>query len=203
MPCLQIASFPVSDAFLSNPGIFKAPLNAIKTADGHISSFYGLQVEDGKTGYFLSVWESYEHHQKFIQEPSYANLIETLKPAVSGKLERDHINVAGDVDTALSSPAVEFVIFTLKADGSAEALTSLLEELGKGLDVAVGAHPPCAWGQSVEHKSKFLLVVGWDTVAAHWEAVKEGTALHGTIVQIKALADLSIGHSTTFKKHQG
>lgn len=77
----------------------------------------------------------------------------------------------GDVDTALSSPAVEFVVFTLKADGSAEALTSLLEELGKGLDVAVGAHPPCAWGQSVEHKSKFLLVVGWDTVAVSFQFV--------------------------------
>ncbi|KAJ7927975.1 hypothetical protein B0H13DRAFT_2311841 [Mycena leptocephala] len=182
MPCLQIASFPVSDAFLSNPGIFKAPLDAIKTADGHISSFYGLQVKTERPAISFSlgiVRTSPEVHSG----ASYANLIETLKPAVSGKLERDHINVVGDVDTALSSPP---------SNSSC-----------KGLDVAVGAHPPCAWGQSVEHKSKFLLVVGWDTVAAHWEAVKEGTALHGTIVQIKALADLSIGHSTTFKKHQG
>ncbi|KAJ6585069.1 hypothetical protein B0H19DRAFT_409464 [Mycena capillaripes] len=201
MPTLQIATFPVSEAFVSKPEIFKAPMDVIKTAEGHISSFYGLQVEDTKTGYFVSVWESYEHHQKLIGEPSYASIIEALKPAVSGKLQRNHINVAGDVDTALSSPAVEFVVFTVKPDASAEKLETLLGELAKGLDAAAGAHPPCVWGQGIEDKTKFLLV-GWDTVDAHWEAVKEGTGLYATIGQIKEVAGLTIGHSHV-KKHQG
>ncbi|KAJ7675738.1 hypothetical protein DFH06DRAFT_946602, partial [Mycena polygramma] len=164
MPTVQIATFPVSDAFVSKPEIFKAPMEVIKTADGHISSFYGLQVEDAKTGYFVSVWDSYEHHQKLVADPSYASVIEALKPAVTGKLQRNHITVAGDVDAALSSPAVEFVVFTVKPEASGEKLVTLLEELGEGLDVAAGAHPPCFWGQSVEDKNKYLLVVGWDTV---------------------------------------
>ncbi|KAJ7761592.1 hypothetical protein DFH07DRAFT_918321 [Mycena maculata] len=195
MPTVQIGTFPVSEAFLSKPEIFKAPLDVIKTSDGHISSFYGSQVEDGKTGYFVSVWESYEHHQKLIGEPSYANLIEALKPAAAGKLDRNHFNVTGDADTALSSPAVEFVVFTLKADSSADKLVPLLEDLAKALNIATGAHPPCMWGQSIENKSKYLLIVGWDTVAAHWEAVKEGTDLHKIVVSITGQADLTIGHS--------
>ncbi|KAJ7134708.1 hypothetical protein C8R44DRAFT_870310 [Mycena epipterygia] len=204
MPTVQIATFPVSEAFIAQPDVFKAPLDVIKTADGHISSYYGLQVEDGKTGYFVSVWESYGHHQKLIGEPNYASLVEALKPAAAGKLQRDHFDVAGDANTALSAPAVEFVTWTLKGDGTPEKLIPLLEDLAKGLDTAAGAHPPCLWGPSieVEDKSKFLLVAGWDSVAVHWEAVKEGTELHKIVGSILAIADLTIGHSL-MKKHQG
>ncbi|KAJ7147053.1 hypothetical protein C8R43DRAFT_1129841 [Mycena crocata] len=202
MPVVQIATFPVSEAYLSNPEIFRAPLDVIKTADGLVGSFYGLQVEDKKTGYFVSVWESYEHRNKFRGEPSYASLIEALKPAAAGQLERNHIEISGDALTALSSPATEFVVFTLKGDGTPEKLVPLLEDLGKRLDAAAGAHPPCIWGASVEDKAKFLLVVGWDTVEAHWEAVREGTDLHKIVGQISAVADIAIGHSK-ITKHQG
>ncbi|KAJ7175941.1 hypothetical protein C8R46DRAFT_1080126 [Mycena filopes] len=200
MPTIQIATF--AQNFSSNPEAFKAPLEQIKTADGHIGSFYGVQVEDNKIGYFISVWESYEHHQKLTQDASYKKLIEVLKPAAAGGFERNHINVTADPNVALTSPAVEVVLFTLKAGTTAEQVTPLLEELAKGLDAAVGAHAPCVWGQSIEDKSKFLLVVGWDTVEAHWEAVKEGTSLHKVVGSIVPLADLSIGH-THIKKHEG
>ncbi|KAJ7095800.1 hypothetical protein B0H15DRAFT_71903 [Mycena belliarum] len=202
MPTLQIATFPVSEAFLSNPEIFKAPMDVIKTAEGHISSFYGLKVEDKKSAYFVTVWESYEHHKRLIGESGYATIIEALKPAVAGKLERYHIDVTADANTTLSAPASEFVVFTLKPDATPEKLVPLLEELGKGLDTAAGAHPPCMWAQSIEDKTKFLLIVGWDTVEAHWEAVKEGTELHATVGKIVAVADLVIGHAHVVK-HQG
>ncbi|KAK7048435.1 hypothetical protein R3P38DRAFT_2869335 [Favolaschia claudopus] len=204
MPAIQIniATFPSSDAFASNPDMLKAPVDMIKSADGHKASFYGIQVEDNKKGYFVSVWESHDHHRKLVESPNYASIIEKLKPTISGQFERNFINISHDPLPALSSPAVEIVTFTLKSGSSAEQLTPLMEELGKGLDTATGAHPPCAWGQSVEDKNKVLLIVGWDTVEAHWEAVKEGTGLHATIVKIKDVADLSIGHSHV-KKHEG
>ncbi|KAJ7459934.1 hypothetical protein FB451DRAFT_1182208 [Mycena latifolia] len=174
----SIATFPVSEAFLSNPEIFKAPLDVIKTADGHIRYYL-------PSNSVAQVWQSYEHHKKLIGEPSYTSLIEALKPAAAGKLERHHVDIAGDANTALSSPATEFVVFTVKPEGSPEKLVPLLEELGKGLDISVGAHPPCMWGPSIEDKTKFLLVVGWDTVEAHWEAVKEGCKIG--VVQRKSV----------------
>jgi len=201
MPVVQIATFPVSDAFVSNPDIFKAPLGLIKSAEGHQSSFYGLKVEDQKTGYYVSVWETYEHREKFAKNPSYASLIEQLKPAVSGQFVRDHITVTGNPHAALSSPAVEFAAFTLKADGSAEKLSSVFEELAIGLDAAAGAHPPCVWGRSIENPNKFFMIVGWDSVEAHLE-IARGGSLHSFVEQIKAVADISIAHSG-LKKHQG
>ncbi|KAF7298999.1 hypothetical protein MIND_00848100 [Mycena indigotica] len=161
-------------------------------------SFYGPQVENKETAYFVSVWKSYEDHAKLIADPSYKTVIEGLRSATtdSAQFSRNHIDVSKDPLTALSSPAVEFVLFTLKnGEADADKLVPLLTELESGLNVATGAHPPCVFGQSREDKSKFLLVVGWDTVEAHWEAVKEGTGLHTTVGKIAALADLSIGHS--------
>ncbi|KAJ7069763.1 hypothetical protein C8F01DRAFT_527375 [Mycena amicta] len=198
MPCIQIAGFPISEAFVSSPDTFKAPLDVIKTAQGHIKSYYGVQVEDKQSGYFVSVWETYEDHLKLIAEPGYQSLVQILRPATidSSKFNRNHIDVSTDPLAALSSPAVEFVVFTLKnGPTDADKLVPLLTELESGLNAAAGAHPPCIWGQSREDKSKFLLVVGWDTVEAHWEAVKEGTGLHATVGKIASLADLVIGHS--------
>ncbi|KAF7314377.1 hypothetical protein MKEN_00910400 [Mycena kentingensis (nom. inval.)] len=197
MPTVQIAQFPISEAFTKTPEVFKAPLDVIKTAEGHISSFYGLQVEDKAYGYFISVWESYEHHMKLVAEPSYKSLIEVLRPATAdtSKFARHHIEPTKDPLQALGAPATERVIFTLKEGAEPEQLGLLLEELGAGLDAAAGAHPPCVWGQSREDKTKFLLLVGWDTVEAHWEAVKEGTALHATVLKIAAISELVIGHA--------
>ena len=101
-----------------------------------------------------------------MEEPSYKSLVEVLKPATTDahKFERHHVDVTGDALTALSSPAVEFVVFTLKPGVAHEQVVPLFVELAKGLDAAVGAHPPCMWGPSHEDKTKILVVVGWDTV---------------------------------------
>ncbi|KAJ7695637.1 hypothetical protein B0H17DRAFT_1198422 [Mycena rosella] len=199
MPTVQTVSFPASDAFLealsNDPDKIKDPLTGLLGAKGHISSFYGLQVEDKKIVYFVSVWESLEARQAFTKDPSYAELIEKIKPAAAAPLERHHIDVKGDAKTAFVSPVTELVVFTLKPEGTPEKVVPLFEELAKGLDAAVGARPPCMWGQSIDDKTKFLVHVGWDTVAAHWEAVKEGTDLNKTVGKLGALADFSLGHS--------
>ncbi|KAJ6605677.1 hypothetical protein B0H10DRAFT_1886594 [Mycena sp. CBHHK59/15] len=165
MPTVQISKFPVSEAFVNGSESFKGPLDLLQSADGHVSSFYGTQVEDAKNAYFITVWDSFEHHNKLPGDPNFPNILEGLKQAAAGKPERNQFQVAAGVDpnTALSAPATELVIFTLKADGSAEKLVPLLEELAKGLDKAVGAHPPCLWGASIETSGNFVLVVGWDT----------------------------------------
>jgi hypothetical protein len=36
MPTVQIATFLASDEFVANPEIFRAPVDVIKTTDGHI-----------------------------------------------------------------------------------------------------------------------------------------------------------------------
>ncbi|KAJ7342714.1 hypothetical protein DFH08DRAFT_873413 [Mycena albidolilacea] len=199
MPILQITSFPASDAFIATPDIFKAPIDVIKSAEGYKSSFYGLQIEDKKTGYFISVWESYELRQKFLADPRAAGLVEKLKPAVAGKLERHHIDVSGDPTAAFSSPVVSITVLTLKSDAAPEKLAALLEELEKGARTTAGARA-IMWGQSLEDKNNFLLIGGWDSLEAHQEAIKGGAQL-ATTSQVRALVDASVGHSA-LKKHE-
>ncbi|KAF8215210.1 hypothetical protein K438DRAFT_1561914 [Mycena galopus ATCC 62051] len=164
MPAIQITTFPVSDSFVANPDVMKDALSVITGAEGYQSSFYGPQVEDKKTAYFISVWETYAHREKLDGTPQYGQLIEKLKPAVAGPLVRDHIDVTVDPTAALSAPAVAFVTFTLKSGESVEKLTALVGEFAKSLDGTGGVHAPTAWGQSAENKDKVLVITGWDSL---------------------------------------
>jgi hypothetical protein len=89
--------------------------------------------------------------------------VENAKTAVAGKLERDHITVSSDPTPVLTSPVVAITALTLTADGTAEKLTPLLQELENSVEGTAGARA-YIWGQSVENKNKYLLVVGWDSL---------------------------------------
>ncbi|KAJ7848873.1 hypothetical protein B0H14DRAFT_2767090 [Mycena olivaceomarginata] len=200
MPLIQLATFSASEEFASSTDIFKEPVNLITGAEDYKGSFYGLQVEDKKTGYFISVWESSEHRQKLVKDASYAGITEKLKPAVAGQFETVHANVSCDPNPALSAPVVAVGILTLKAGGSADKLRSLLEELGERADTVAGARPPCIRGQSIEDKSKFLVAIGWDSLEIHMQLIKGGSN-SALFDQIRAEADFSMGHSH-LKKHE-
>ncbi len=86
------------------------------------------------------------------------------QPAVSGEFTRDHIDVTVDPSAALTAPVVEIATLTLKDGASAEKLLSAGGDFTKTLDSAPGSHAPAIWGQSVENKNKFFLVVGWDSL---------------------------------------
>ncbi|KAJ6568821.1 hypothetical protein B0H19DRAFT_1256529 [Mycena capillaripes] len=200
MPAIERITFNVSDAFSSDSNIFKTPLDLVKTVPGHLASYHGLQIDDGKTGYFYSVWESASPYNEFVKSPAHSEFLDALKPAASGQLERHYV----EVDTAkphvpLAAPVTETVLFTLK-DGVQPADTfDLYGKLARGLDAAAGAHPPCYWAPSENSKTHILVHVGWDTVDAHWTAVKEGTELHAVIQDLLKVADFHLGHVSLAK----
>jgi hypothetical protein len=89
--------------------------------------------------------------------------MEKAKTAVAGKLEADNITVSSDPAPALTSPVVAITALTLTADGTAEKLTPLLQELENSVEGTAGARA-YVWGQSIENKNKYLLLVGWDSL---------------------------------------
>ncbi|KAF7340589.1 hypothetical protein MSAN_02130400 [Mycena sanguinolenta] len=195
MPAIQITTVPTS------PDVFKASTDLIKAAPGHQSSFYGLKVEDEKIGYFVSVWDTHEH---LAANPHHAAIIKPLAGNPQWHIDALNINITTDPLPALSSPAVEFAVFTLQAPDEATAtqnqkrITELLKALGSGLDLAAAAHPPCFWGQSGEDENKFVMIVGWESVEAHIEFAMAGNL--GEIVrEIKTFARVSISHSNMTK----
>ncbi|KAJ6522407.1 hypothetical protein B0H19DRAFT_1202957 [Mycena capillaripes] len=201
MPVVQRITFPVSEAFSSDPNIFKAATDIVKTSGGYISSFHGLQIEDKKTGYFVTVWQSSVPFNAFAEGTTYTNFMNTLQRAASGDVESHYVDVnAADPSIPLSAPVTEFVKFTVKKGIQSGDTYDLFERLTRGLDAAGGAHPPSYWGSSRNSPGNHILVyVGWDTVEAHWEAVKEGTELHGIVQELLKQADVHIGHALLVK----
>ncbi|KAK7048584.1 hypothetical protein R3P38DRAFT_2870280 [Favolaschia claudopus] len=193
MVAIQITSFPASDAFIANPEIVKEPMELIKTADGYKGSVYGIKVEDKRTGYLVSIWESFEHREKLSQNPAFAGFGDKVKAALNGPLVRDHFDFSGSLEPALSAPIVEIVTFTLKPGASVEKLTSILAEVQKAGGGAPGLQGPAIMGQSVEDPSKLFVIVGWDSVEAHTTYVSQNpqAALRD---QIFALAEPAIAH---------
>ncbi|KAF7362532.1 hypothetical protein MVEN_00601200 [Mycena venus] len=198
MSVIQRITFPVSSAYTSRPNSFASSHAILNRASGHVSSFHGLQVDDGKTGYFITVWQSPQDHHAFSESAVYGDFLSTLKPAAAGELETYHITLGSiDPSTALGSPTTELVLFTLKEGITIADVAPLFEELARGLDAASGAHPPCFWGPSDDNH--ILVFVGWDSVEAHWEAVKEGTVLHVTIQALLKKTDFVLGHAPLVK----
>ncbi|KAK7039883.1 hypothetical protein R3P38DRAFT_3391249 [Favolaschia claudopus] len=199
---IQRITFTASSSFTSDPNVFNAALQILKKAPGFIGSFHGLQIDDGKTGYFITVWSSPEHFSSFAQPtsfPAYTQFLDTLKPyAVNGKLETHHVYTPDTIDphTALRAPITELVLFKFKPGVTLAQIGPLYDELGVGLDRAKGSHPPCFWAVSKEsNEDEVLVFVGWDTVEEHWDAVKEGTELHAVIQKLLEKSSFVLGHA--------
>lgn len=142
------------------------------------------EVEGAKLGYFItgarllrirkffhlisytivrSVWETYEHHKKLISSSRYEGLLQSLKPALAGKLDRHHFETTADPNISLSAQTLELVSFALKEGKSKEVLFERIGSLTKELDKATGAYPPCVWGESLEVSGILVMLVGWDS----------------------------------------
>ncbi|KAJ6453090.1 hypothetical protein C8R45DRAFT_945286 [Mycena sanguinolenta] len=197
MPAIEISTFPLSDS--ATPELFKEPLEAIKGVEGHVASYYGLQTENNKIAYFVSVWSTYEQRSNLTSDPKYAGLLEKLKSAVTGPPTRHHFDFSGDYAAALSAPSVAIGVATLKDSADAAKLTTLEEDLVKAFDAASGARKPTVYGQSVEDKSKFFIISGWDSLEAH-QAVIAGGSLTPLVAPILAIADFSQGHAALQKQ---
>jgi hypothetical protein len=109
----------------------------------------------------MSVWESYEHHQKLINSPGYASIVEALKPAVAGKSERDHFEITVDPTKAFDeAQTTEIVILKAKGE-SIDGIQECIARLRTELDKAPNAFPPAVWGESIEEPGKFIGCIGW------------------------------------------
>ncbi|KAJ7791947.1 hypothetical protein B0H14DRAFT_2933742 [Mycena olivaceomarginata] len=192
---IQRIAFTASTSFASDANIFSVPLEIVRSTPGFVSAFRGLQIDDGKTGYFITVWQSAEDYASFAQGDAYSDFLAALRPAATGELEVHHVHAdAVNPTTALSAPATELVLFTLKTGVTPAEIFPLFDDLARGLNAASGAHPPCVWAPSKASGNHILVFVGWDTVEAHWDAVKEGTELHSVIQLLLKKSDFALGH---------
>ncbi|KAK2465361.1 hypothetical protein APHAL10511_002715 [Amanita phalloides] len=173
MPVVEIHRFPASDAFIADQSIAKRLLDNLKGTKGQIERYYGLQIEDGKTGFLVLVWESYEHFVDLKNGSSYLTLIEVFKALhIEGAQSQIHVHFDGDTTPAFKAPTTEFVFA-----GAKEGVASTIEERKKAfytittkLRTVKGFHGAVA-GEIRGESDTFGAVLGWDSVDAHVQAV--------------------------------
>ncbi|KAJ3994186.1 hypothetical protein F5050DRAFT_1713897 [Lentinula boryana] len=191
---IQYISFPASDAFIDNRYQFTDALEKLKPVDGHLGSFWGLQVaeEGGKTGYLVTIWESIEHHKKFTTSDAFSATLASFKPAAAGELTRfQFTGVRGSPIPGLQTAATEFVIVRPNAGTSGDAVTAAANKAGDSFEQK---GYPVALGQSVHGDGVYIVVIGWPSVAESRATVKQepfATAIGG----LSSIATLEISHA--------
>ncbi|KAG5652877.1 hypothetical protein H0H81_003240 [Sphagnurus paluster] len=117
--------------------------------------------EDGRTGYLIIIWESYEHHMKLKKDPAYPEMIKSLGLAVSGPIDVQHVDF--DATKALDAPATEISVITLKADTSLEDFHAKSTAVREHLNNEPSCHAMVG-GESRENKGTYFSLTGWDNI---------------------------------------
>ncbi|KAJ3769967.1 hypothetical protein FB446DRAFT_705784 [Lentinula raphanica] len=181
-PIIHYAVFPTSHVSVDQFPSLKKAYGQLNKAEGHIKSFYGLQVteEGSKQMYFISIWESSLYHRKFKEisminrETDIAKEFNPLNEAVAAAGEHffhhefkvlEGTNVSG-----LESENTEFVLVTPKAGAPVDKV----REVGlKVRELWDNKGHPATFSESVQGNGSFLMVVGWSSTTHHLDTVKD------------------------------
>ncbi|KAF5385624.1 hypothetical protein D9757_005555 [Collybiopsis confluens] len=198
-PLIQYSLFPASEGLFDDDSRFKETLEILRKADGYISSYQGLQVQEegGKNGYFISVWESVEHHKKFREGNLHKKIFGSLKQTAADQLvPRQFVPIKGNPLPALESKNTEVVIITPKPGASA----AKVKEIGIRLrDLWDGEGHTTTFSQNVDEEGVFLMLVGWDSTSHHLETVKKDP--YASLVnEFAQIGDFDLTHAN-LKKH--
>ncbi|KAI0692999.1 hypothetical protein C8T65DRAFT_668861 [Cerioporus squamosus] len=208
MPTVELVHAPASEAILRDPHNKDAALaNTIailKAQDGMIKLYHGVQHEDKATAYLLVVWESYEHHEKLINDaetyPKLTGGITSLFDLAKGPLTMVHVNSTSEPYKAFEAPVAEIATFTLHEGKSKSELEELVDSLAKHLAEVVRTKAEeasvfhASWGPVREKDNVLVLFIGWTSVAAHWDVVKGDAGSGEFIGKLRAIADVSVIH---------
>ncbi|KIK51372.1 hypothetical protein GYMLUDRAFT_50606 [Collybiopsis luxurians FD-317 M1] len=161
---IQYATFVASDAFINHRDQFSERMSKVGTADGHISTFWGIQVpeEGAKMGYIITTWESADHYRRFRDTSLYILAMDTLKEASVGEASRHQFSgVVGSPGPGLQSDITEVVVVKPKAGVTGEEVKEAAQKLG---EIFTGHGHPAALGESINGDGVYLIVVGWPSV---------------------------------------
>ncbi|KAG9218415.1 hypothetical protein CCMSSC00406_0007984 [Pleurotus cornucopiae] len=181
---VTVATFTASTAFIEDPA---ATITGLSEG---ASAYYGVQVEDGQTGYVVILYDDVS------QPPIAASDLETLlqssaSPSSAITVRTAHPN--GNITGVLFAPLTEITTMDLLPGKTLEELAPVVDELRIMLDGVTGQFGAGHWGEVVEVEGQLKDFVGWESVDEHVRLVStpEFGAVGGQIVQ---LASVSSAH---------
>ncbi|KAE9395232.1 hypothetical protein BT96DRAFT_997832 [Gymnopus androsaceus JB14] len=199
MAIVQYTVFPASENFAKDRSRFKEALAALTSAEGHIGSFSGLQVEEegSKNRYFITVWESVEHQKKFRESANekLGEIYSFLKDAVPGEIVRHQFTlIKGTPLLGLESKNTELVIITPKDGVPFDRVKEIALKVRDVWDA--NGHPSAI----SEGNGMILNIVGWTSTAHHLDTVKEEP--YASIVnEFSAIGNFDMAHANLEKQN--
>ncbi|KAJ3759916.1 hypothetical protein EV360DRAFT_81674 [Lentinula raphanica] len=202
-PIIHYAVFPTSHVSLDRFPSLKKAYGQLNKAEGHIKSFYGLQVteEGSKQMYFISstcarwnssminadleammyeVWESSLYHRKFKEisminrETDIAKEFNPLNEAVAAAGEHFfHHEFKVLEGTNVSGLESENTEFVLVTPKAGAPVDKVREVGLKVRELWDNKGHPATFSESVQGNGSFLMVVGWSSTTHHLDTVKD------------------------------
>ncbi|KAI6121032.1 hypothetical protein EV401DRAFT_1952933 [Pisolithus croceorrhizus] len=188
----EILHFTVSEELESGRANLDNVRKLLSNVEGLNQSYFGPEAEDPSVLFIVNDWKSKDAHAKFLDSPEGAAFEPALLPLSASPLVH-HFALFDEIESRLTAPITEFVTFTLKQGNTTDELKPLVQDLYeklKGSKMFYGS----SWAPVANRANMYHGILGWDTVEAHWDAVKDGPP-KAVIDEIKKVADLWLVHA--------
>ncbi|KAJ7756632.1 hypothetical protein B0H16DRAFT_687929 [Mycena metata] len=155
MPGISSVTFPANAAKLAEgPTAVQKALDILKSTPGVIGAYHGIQVEDGKTAYFSTIWEGADAHTAFLKGEGHTAYATALKALADGPIDGHYVEVDSDPSKVFDSPVTEGIHFVTK---------NIDDPVWAQMAASIASVAPAStWGRSGDNHIMYF--VGWESV---------------------------------------
>ncbi|KAF9524294.1 hypothetical protein CPB83DRAFT_861560 [Crepidotus variabilis] len=195
----EIIWWTPSSATLARPSDFREDAATWRDAgkETMVGTFHGAELDNQNSRVIVTVWKSLAHHQEFMSQEAYADLVLPLLEAMKGPYDVHQVIMkvpSLDLVYALSAPVTQFIYVTMRpGHGINDELVPLIEKLQKGLEGVAGCIAS-SWGPSTEKEALQIGIVGWRSILDRNYAVNG--PLFGIVHRIRELSDVEIRYAS-------
>ncbi|KAI6027382.1 hypothetical protein BKA83DRAFT_4228205 [Pisolithus microcarpus] len=188
----EILHFTVSEELKSGQANLDEVRKLLSKAEGLNQSYFGLETEDPSVLFIVNDWKSKDAHAKFLDSPEGAAFEPALLPLSASPFVHRFAQF-DESESRLTAPITEFVTCTLEEGNTMDELEPLVQDLHEKLKGSKMFHGS-SWAPDANRANMYHGILGWDTVEAHWDAVKDGPP-KAVIDEMKKLAELWLVHA--------
>ncbi|KAG1716058.1 hypothetical protein ID866_1084 [Astraeus odoratus] len=157
-----------------------------------LSKAEGLNGQVASLLFVVIDFASKDAHARFLASPDGFAFEQALTALSASPFVR-YCAEFEEAESRLNAPITEFVTFTLKEDNRMDQLEPLVHELQEKL-LRSKMFYGSSWAPIANRPNMYNGLLGWITVEAHWDAVKDGPPKE-VIDRIKQIADLWLVHA--------
>ncbi|KAF5345569.1 hypothetical protein D9757_013446 [Collybiopsis confluens] len=195
---LQCAVFEATDAFVSNRARFADGLNLLSGVDGHLATYWGLQVseEGSKKGVILTLWETSGHYAKFVGSDSYNSGWSILKSAATGEIRRAQFTrVAGSTIPAADAGVTQLALVRPNSGSSQDQIKGAGTKVYSAFE---SKNLPAVLGETTGSDGFYIFLVGWSSYDESRSTVA-GEPFASAIADLRKLASVDVTHAVLDK----